>query len=177
MNVPHPERAGSPPERERIEEISVSSPEVERLLVAFRNEMRERYAGIETAGRGEPVTPDGLEPPSGRFLGVWVGDRLVACGGIRVLEPGTAEIKRMYVAESARGQGVGRDLLAALESAARSLGCDRVRLDTGEYQPEAQALYRSAGYREIPAYNDMPPGTFWAERSLTKGTGLTLSRK
>jgi GNAT superfamily N-acetyltransferase len=162
--------AGKPPAVDRarsVREIPAESPEAQRLLTAFRDEMRERYVGLDTAaGRAEPVTPEGLVPPKGRFLGLYVDRRLVACGGIRLLEPGVAEIKRMYVARDLRRRGLGRQILAALEQAARSLGCDRIQLDTGERQPEAKALYIESGYGTTQAYNEMPPGTFWAEKKL-----------
>jgi hypothetical protein len=61
--------------------------------------VRELYAGVETTGSTEPVVPSGLEPPSGRFLGLRVSDELIGCGGVRVIASGLAEIKRMYVAE------------------------------------------------------------------------------
>ena len=61
---------------------------------------------------------------------------------------------------------MARALLAALEDAARDLGYARVRLDTGPRQPHARALYESAGYAEIPDYNDNPAASYWAEKRL-----------
>ena len=58
----------------------------------------------------------------------------------------------MYVTPSARGRGLARRLLAELERTARAAGHQRVILETGSQQPEAVALYRSAGYTDIPAY-------------------------
>ena len=90
----------------------------------------------------------------------------MGCGGVRILKPGVAEIKRMYVVPEARGRGVARALLAALEDAARDLGYDRVRLDTGPRQLAAEHLYRSAGYEEIPDYNGNYMASFWGEKRL-----------
>ena len=70
----------------------------------------------------------------------------MACGAVRVIGAGIAEIKRMYVAPQARGRGLGRTLLVALEQAAAELGCDRARLDTAATLTEAVGLYGSAGY-------------------------------
>ena len=83
-----------------------------------------------------------------------------------MIGPGLAEIKRMYVAPSARGRGLGRTLLGALEAAAVDLGCDRVRLDTAASFTEAVALYHSAGYTDIADYNGNPHASVWMERRL-----------
>ena len=79
-----------------------------------------------------------------------VDDRPVACGAVRKLDETTGEIKRMWVDPAARGLGVGRQLLTALEGAAVELGCEAVYLDTSAHLTEAIALYRSFGYEEIP---------------------------
>ena len=72
----------------------------------------------------------------------------------------------LYVVPDARSRGAGRALLAALEDAARELGYERVRLDTGPLQPEAAGLYGSAGYHAIDAYTDMPPHSLFFEKEL-----------
>ncbi len=76
----------------------------------------------------------------------------VACGGMCRYDETTAEIRRMYVAPAARGRGLSRVVLARLEEEARRLGYSAVRLETGDRQPEAISLYRSAGYEPIPRY-------------------------
>jgi GNAT superfamily N-acetyltransferase len=73
---------------------------------------------------------------------------------VRRNEPGVAEIKRMYVTPGARGRGVGRFILDELEAVARQLGIRRLVLETGPRQPEALALYRRAGYVEIPLFGE-----------------------
>jgi putative acetyltransferase len=78
--------------------------------------------------------------------------RAVACGGVRRLRDGIAEIKRMYVEPQVRGRGISRALLAALESAAREAGYREVWLETGLGQPEAMALYEASGYAPITPY-------------------------
>ena len=72
----------------------------------------------------------------------------------------------MYVVPAARGRGLARVLLAALEDAALDLGYTTVRLDTGALQPHAQALYESAGYRAIGNFNANPVATYWGEKRL-----------
>jgi putative acetyltransferase len=77
----------------------------------------------------------------------------VGCGAIR-LEDGYAEVKRMYVSPTARGQGIAEMILNALTDAARTLGIATLRLETGEDLREAAALYRKHGFREIPAFGE-----------------------
>jgi putative acetyltransferase len=76
----------------------------------------------------------------------------VACGAVRLLDRTTAEIKRMYVVPAARGHGLSRKMLDALEAAARRLGAARIVLETGDRQLAAIGLYESAGYSHIPAF-------------------------
>jgi GNAT superfamily N-acetyltransferase len=76
----------------------------------------------------------------------------LGCGALRRLDARTAEIKRMYVRPTARGQGVGRALLTALEAAAVERGWTCVRIEAGKLQPDAVALYERVGYREIPCF-------------------------
>jgi len=76
------------------------------------------------------------------------------------------ELKRMWIAPGARGLGVGRRLLSALEGEARRRGATAVRLDTNRNLTEAIALYQSAGYVEIPAFNDERYATHWFEKQL-----------
>jgi ribosomal protein S18 acetylase RimI-like enzyme len=72
----------------------------------------------------------------------------------------------MFVAPAFRGRGLARALLTELERIARERGCHRVRLDTSDYLTGAVALYRSAGYREVPPYNENAKANLWFEREL-----------
>lgn len=78
----------------------------------------------------------------------------IGCIGVRVRAPGVAELKRMYVAPSARGHGVGRALVAAVEAEAVRLGATRVVLETGDLQVAAMALYRAVGFEPIPCFDE-----------------------
>ena len=90
----------------------------------------------------------------------------MAGGGVKRLDDRACEIKRMYVVPEARGRGVGRELLAALEELARDLGYAVARLDTGAEQPRAQRIYERAGYVSVPDYNGNPYASFWGEKAL-----------
>ena len=98
-------------------------------------------------------------------LGGVAGDP-AAIGGVRHLDTEIAEVKSMYVAPAFRGTGLGRQILARLDEIALEHGCRAVRLDTSDYLTPAVGLYRSAGYREVGAYNENPKADLWFERAL-----------
>ncbi|MTD43464.1 GNAT family N-acetyltransferase [Conexibacter sp. W3-3-2] len=137
------------------------------LAQAMRDELAELYDGLQLDGPAMPKAgPAELGPPGGAFLVGRLDGEPVCCGGLKRLPDGTCEIKKMFVAPSARGRGVARTLLRALEDEARRLGYAVARLDTGPKQPHAQRLYESEGYREIGNFNDNPVATYFAEKQL-----------
>ncbi len=99
---------------------------------------------------------DPAEVADGRgvFLVVYRGKTPVGCGALRLRDAGTAELKRMYVTPTERGKGLGRRLVAALETEARALGVQRLILETGVRQAAALALYQTAGFGRIPLYGE-----------------------
>jgi GNAT superfamily N-acetyltransferase len=141
--------------------------EVARLLLADYLAEIERRLGRPLEPSEYPgAVSEELEPPSGRLLAAFDGGDPVGCGAVRVIAPGIAEVKRMYVAPAARGRGLGRLLLGELERTAVALGCTTVRLDTMAAMTEAAALYRSAGYEPVPDYNGNPLAGVWLERQI-----------
>jgi GNAT superfamily N-acetyltransferase len=142
------------------------------LAQAMREEIAALYDGVELDGEHMPrAGPAELSPPDGAFLIGWRGSEPICCGGIKRLDATTCEIKRMYVVPQARGQGVGRALLHALEAKARDLQYAIARLDTGPAQPGAQGLYQSEGYAEIENFNANPVASFWGEKPLSNPPG------
>ena len=109
-----------------------------------------------------------VRPGNGLFLVARLADEPVACGAVRLLSPTTAEIKRMYVRPVARGLGLARGLLQALEQEARALGARRAVLETGDRQPEALGLYRHSGYAPIPCFGEYAasPSSLCLEKQL-----------
>ena len=108
---------------------------------------------------GAFVTPDsipgGKTPGANGESGDATGHECVGCVAARFYrEQGYAEIKRLYVAEAHRGGGLARRLMAAIEGDVVAQGIQCARLEMGIYQPEADALYRSLGYRDIPPFGD-----------------------
>ena len=146
--------------------MNAAEPPASDLIEAMVSEMVPLYGRIDRPGM--PVAgPEQFAPPRGAFLVGFDDDGRPVCGGgLKPLGPDVVEIKRMYVAPDARGRGVARALLAALEDAARELGYARARLDTGPKQPAAEHLYRSAGYTEIDNFNDNPEAAYWGEKTL-----------
>jgi putative acetyltransferase len=103
------------------------------------------------------VDVDALAAPDALFLVARRNGELLGSITFRIIAPGHAEIKRMFVRTQARGSGVGRRLLEALEDAARQRNVDRVSLETGIRQPEAIGLYRASGYRDCPPFGTYTP--------------------
>ena len=141
------------------------SAESVRLLADYERELVSLGVVLNHGWAGG-VTAEQLAPPLGGWVVVWRDDEAVACGGVRLLGPGIAEIKRMYVDPSERGAGLARRVLAHLEQLGRDLGAAAVRLDTGRDMAPAVALYRSSGYVEIDDYNRNPDAGWWFEKQL-----------
>lgn len=135
------------------------------LLGEMITHLNEVYPG-RVSNPGSVTHPEEMVAPTGVFLVGYEDGQPVACGGLRRLDDAVAEIKRMYVSPAARSRGVGRGLLEALENAGREIGYERVRLDSGPEQVHGQALFRSAGYAEIPKYNANHIANYWAEKRL-----------
>ena len=117
----------------------------------------------ELAKRGA-VRPGAL--PNGVWLVAYLQQNAIGCGGLQHLDVDTAEIRRLFLDASARGQGIGHMLLSELESHARRLGYKRVRLTTGDRQPEALHTFQTAGYLEIPPFTDGVFMRHWMEKAL-----------
>jgi putative acetyltransferase len=133
-----------------ISRIDPREPEAAALIHAMTAEVRATYDHkIDGAGNFKPE--DVLVPGSGFYVGR-VESQAVACGAYRPLEPGIAEIKRMFVAPEHRGRGYSKAMLSTLERMASESGYEAVRLETRHLQAAAIALYEGMGYVRIPNY-------------------------
>ncbi|GAA3831238.1 GNAT family N-acetyltransferase [Streptomyces phyllanthi] len=134
-----------------IRSVSFDHPDAVKLNDQVQAEYALRYGD---GGDATTLTPTDFEPPRGLYLIAYDElDRPVATGGWRTQDEndegysdGDAELKRMYVVDEARGKGLARRVLAALEDDARAAGRIRMVLETGSKQPEAVGLYTSSGY-------------------------------
>jgi putative acetyltransferase len=129
-----------------IESRPSLDPELAALIAAEQHEIRELDGGANTS-----VFVPGDDAA---YLVAAVDGRAVACGAWQGMEPGAAELKRMYVRPAFRGRGIARQLIVAIEEEALAAGRPVIRLETGDYLPAAIALYQSSGYRQIPAYGE-----------------------
>jgi GNAT superfamily N-acetyltransferase len=129
------------------------SLEAQALITALARDLDVRYGDEDEAYLLE-VDAIEVTPPHGVFLVARIDGEAVGCGALRPLpgRSGYGEIKRMYVSPQARGAGVGRGLLAALETLGPAFGFRVLRLETGDAQPEAVSLYESAGWTRIASY-------------------------
>jgi putative acetyltransferase len=130
----------------------LSCPHARLLIEALNVELAARYP--EPGANHFRLDAEEVAAVNGAFLiGYW-GAEPVACGAIRRLDTGVAEVKRMYVVPSARGCGVSKIVLAALEERARELGFARLVLETGTRQLDAIGLYQGAGFHAIPLFGE-----------------------
>jgi GNAT superfamily N-acetyltransferase len=148
-----------------IEPADAHSGEVQGLLASYFAEIQAAF-GYDDA-HAAPTVPADFTPPQGQFLVVRDSNgTATGCGAVRLLDPDTAEVKRMWLHPSMRGRGAGWALLTALEAAAVGLGAGRGVLDTNSTLTSALALYRAAGWAEVPAYNDNSDATHWFAKDL-----------
>jgi DNA-binding MarR family transcriptional regulator len=150
-------------------EIAVEAPDsadARSCLKAYFRELAARFEGgfhHEKEGLADAVE---IVPPAGAFVLARLDGEAVGCGGLKRIDETTGEIKRVWTAPKARGMGVARRMLRALEAAARDMGLMRLRLDTNRTLTEAHALYRKEGFREIARFNDNPYAHHWFEKRL-----------
>lgn len=128
------------------------SDDARRLIAALDAGLAQLYPPEQRFGPN--LKAQQLEGGRGAFLIARDGGRAVGCGAIRVLDPTTAEVKRMYVELDQRGKGVGRAVLAGLEATATELGVRRLVLETGIYQDAALSLYQRAGFLQIDCWGE-----------------------
>ena len=119
------------------------------VVARAEEELVARYGLLDDGERG--LTADMFDPPGGAFLVARAGGGVDPVGGVgvRMVAPGTGEVRRLWVDPGWRRLGVGRVLMDALEEAARALGADTLRLATGDRQPEAKALYDGTGWQRV----------------------------
>jgi DNA-binding MarR family transcriptional regulator len=155
-------------------EIRMADPagrEAVRCLSAYYAELERRSESGYDPSAGISAEPHELVPPAGAFFVAYLRGEAIGCGAVKHHADAPAEIKRMWVAESARGFGIGRRMLARLEACARDRGASIAHIETNRMLVEAIALYKSDGYVEVAPFNDEPFADHWFEKRLT-GEGV-----
>ena len=150
----------------RVERVDPASPAARWCVAQYFDELSRRFESGFDPAASVPADDRELIPPRGAFLVAFVDGDSVACGAVKAISPGVGSLKRMWVADTVRGLGLGRRMLEALETQARELGLTTLRLETNRALQEAIRLYRGAGFREVAAFNDDPYAHHWFEKRL-----------
>ena len=151
----------------RLSAVPYDDPVAQLLVERVQQEYVARYGGPD----GAAVDPAEFRPPRGLFLVAEVDGVPAGCGAWRAVEPGTVEVKRVYVEPGYRRRGLAKVLMTALEDSAARAGYGSVVLSTGDRQPEALELYSGLGYRPVVGYGiyACAPGAVFLGKDLARG--------
>jgi DNA-binding MarR family transcriptional regulator/GNAT superfamily N-acetyltransferase len=150
-----------------LRHVDPEIPDAQRCLRAYVAELNRRapQRGFDPS-QGATAKPHEVRPPNGAFVIAYLREEAIGCGAVKHHPGNVTDIKRMWLAESARGLGLGRRLLEHLEQLAREHGSSEAHIETSDVLPEAVALYRSAGYLEVAPFNDEPFADRWFAKPL-----------
>jgi GNAT superfamily N-acetyltransferase len=151
------------------------SPTATALWRAYYTEVSDRYYLLHEGRRTAPDelereiaarTWDELHPPKGQLLIARYNTTPAGSAGVRLLDPQTAELTRVFIRQPMRGKGGAPLLIQAAEATARALGATRMILDTRHDLTEARTLYTRLGYEETPPHNNDPYADHWFSKPL-----------
>lgn len=146
--------------------VDADSPDARFCIGEYFAELDARFDAGFDPEVSISADVDELTEPAGLLLVARLHGNPIGCGALKMDGTGRAEVKRMWVSRDARGLGVGRRLLAELEREAAERGVTTIRLETNKALVEAIKMYRSTGYREVPAFNDEPFAHHWFEKAI-----------
>jgi DNA-binding MarR family transcriptional regulator/predicted GNAT family acetyltransferase len=151
-----------------LRRVDPELPDAQRCLRAYVAELNRRAPQRAfDPHRGSTAEPHEVRPPNGAFVVAYLRGEAIGCGAVKHRPGNVTDVKRMWIAESARGLGLGRRLLEHLEQLAREHGSYEAHLETSDVLSEAISLYRSAGYTEVPPFNDEPFADRWFAKTLS----------
>ena len=153
-----------------IAPVDPEHPDARYCLAEYVAELNLRSDRGFDPSVGATALPHEVRPPAGEFFVAYLHGEAIGCGAVKHHAEAPAEIKRMWIAPAARGLGLGRRLLEHLEACARAGGARVAHMETSAVLGEAIALYRSAGWVEVPPFNDEPFADHWFEKALTRST-------
>jgi DNA-binding MarR family transcriptional regulator/GNAT superfamily N-acetyltransferase len=151
-------------------EVTVCDPRhpgAQACLRAYFGELAGRFDNGFDPAQSISASDRELTPPAGLMLLATLHGEPAGCGALKFHDGAPTEVKRMWVAPTARGLGLGRRILTELEAQAAARGARKLRLETNRSLTEAVGLYRAAGYREVPAFNDEPYAHHWFEKDIS----------
>jgi DNA-binding MarR family transcriptional regulator/GNAT superfamily N-acetyltransferase len=149
-----------------IESLDPEHEDARACLERYTVELNARSTRRFDPAVGATASPHELRPPAGEFFVAYLRGVPIGCGAVKHPPGRHAEIKRMWIAPSARGLGLGRRLLLRLEDRARVAGARVARIETNSDLGEALSLYASAGWTEVAPFNDEPYADRWLEKAL-----------
>jgi GNAT superfamily N-acetyltransferase len=161
-----PGRAPADADQVEVKPVDPESPDARHCLAEYVAELNRRSERGFDPSVGATALPHEVRPPAGEFFVVYLEGEVIGCGAVKHHAGAPAEIKRMWIAPRARGLGLGRRLLGTLEACALAGGARVAHIETSASLPEAIALYRSAGWVEVPPFNDEPFADHWFEKQL-----------
>ena len=153
----------------QITSVDPEHPDARHCLAEYVAELNRRSERDFDPLVGATALPREVRPPAGEFFVAHLHGDPVGCGAVKHHPDAPAEIKRMWIAPSVRGLGLGRRLLERLETCALAGGARVAHIETSAALVEALCLYRSSGWVEVPAFNDEPFADHWLEKTLTVG--------
>ena len=146
--------------------VDAASVRAQWAMAQYFDELAARFPeGFDATGALDGAA-EAYNPPYGMFLLATLDDETVGCAALTFLDQTRAEVKRMWVSPTARGQGLASRLLARLEGEAVAVGRGVVVLDTHSSLHEAIALYERRGYVTTERYNDNPYARRWFRKEL-----------
>jgi DNA-binding MarR family transcriptional regulator/GNAT superfamily N-acetyltransferase len=149
-----------------ITAVDPEHPDARYCVAEYLAELNRRSERGFDPSVGATALPHELRPPAGQFFVAYLHGDAIGCGAVKHHAGAPSEIKRMWIAPAARGLGLGRRLLEELETCALASGARVASIETSAVLTEALALYRSAGWVEVPAFNDEPFADHWFEKAL-----------
>ncbi|HEX2410513.1 MAG TPA: bifunctional helix-turn-helix transcriptional regulator/GNAT family N-acetyltransferase [Solirubrobacteraceae bacterium] len=150
-----------------IAAVDPEHPDARHCLAEYVAELNRRSERGFDPSVGATALPEEVRPPAGEFFVAYLHGEPIGCGAVKHHPGEPTEIKRMWIAQAARGLGLGRRLLEHLEACARASGARVAHIETSAVLTEALALYRSAGWVEVAPFNDEPFADHWLEKALT----------
>jgi DNA-binding MarR family transcriptional regulator/ribosomal protein S18 acetylase RimI-like enzyme len=147
--------------------VDPEHPDAQRCLAAYFSELESRSGTVLDPATRAAAKPHEMRPPQGVMLVAYLRGDAIGCGAVKLHGKQPAEIKRMWVADEARGLGLGRRLLAELEATAHAAGAEVAHIETNHTLIEAIALYRSAGWADVAPFNEEPFADHWFEKRFS----------